>query len=330
MVPLRSGSAVIGTPRGGQPARRHSPLRPRRRPAARDRRRARRGRGGELPAGRPAAASTPTTTRSPGCPTGAGSLAALDEAVKVRAPGEVVAVLLFDVDGLRDGQRVARATRPATRCSSRWPAGCARSPRRPRWSAGSAATSSWSTLRLPRTPRRPCELAAELREQTARPDGRSTRSPSTSTPPSAWPSTPTTAADPETLLQRADLAAHAAKAVPCGVQLFNPALESRSVRRLGLAADLRRALDDGELEVYFQPKVTLRDRRLVGVECLARWEHPAHGAVAPEDFVAVAEHTGQLRPAHRGGAARGPAARPGAGPTPAGRSPSRSTSPPAR
>ncbi|MEU7865059.1 EAL domain-containing protein, partial [Nonomuraea sp. NPDC049141] len=42
------------------------------------------------------------------------------------------------------------------------------------------------------------------------------------------------------------------------------------------------------------PKVTLRDRRLVGVECLARWEHPAHGTVAPEDFVAVAEHTGQL------------------------------------
>jgi EAL domain-containing protein (putative c-di-GMP-specific phosphodiesterase class I) len=40
--------------------------------------------------------------------------------------------------------------------------------------------------------------------------------------------------------------------------------------------------------------VTLGDRRLVGVECLARWEHPAHGPVAPEDFVAVAEHTGQV------------------------------------
>ena len=82
--------------------------------------------------------------------------------------------------------------------------------------------------------------------------------------------------------------------MPGSVQLFNPALESRSLRRLGLAGDLRRALDQDELEVYFQPKVTLRDRRLVGVECLARWEHPAHGTVAPEDFVAVAEHTGQL------------------------------------
>ncbi|SIQ13570.1 EAL domain, c-di-GMP-specific phosphodiesterase class I (or its enzymatically inactive variant) [Micromonospora avicenniae] len=100
--------------------------------------------------------------------------------------------------------------------------------------------------------------------------------------------------DAATLLQRVDLAANAAKAVPGSVQLFNPALESRSLRRLGLAGDLRRALDEGKLEVYFQPKVTLRDRRLVGVECLARWEHPTHGTVAPEDFVAVAEHTGQL------------------------------------
>lgn len=100
--------------------------------------------------------------------------------------------------------------------------------------------------------------------------------------------------DAVALLQRVDLAATAAKSVPGSVQLYSPALESRSLRRLGLAGDLQRALDEGELEVYFQPKVTLRDRRLVGVECLARWEHPAHGSVAPDDFVAVAEHTGQL------------------------------------
>jgi EAL domain-containing protein (putative c-di-GMP-specific phosphodiesterase class I) len=100
--------------------------------------------------------------------------------------------------------------------------------------------------------------------------------------------------DPEALLRRAELAANAAKVVPYGVQLFHPALESRAVRRLGLAGDLRRALEKGELEVYFQPKVTISDRHLVGVECLARWSHPAHGEVAPEDFIAVAEHTGQL------------------------------------
>jgi diguanylate cyclase (GGDEF)-like protein len=98
---------------------------------------------------------------------------------------------------------------------------------------------------------------------------------------------------PETLLQRADVATQVAK-VRGSVQLFNAGLESRSVRRLGLASDLRTALETGEIEVFFQPKVRLRDRTVVGVECLARWEHPVHGSVAPEDFVAVAEHTGQL------------------------------------
>jgi predicted signal transduction protein with EAL and GGDEF domain len=100
--------------------------------------------------------------------------------------------------------------------------------------------------------------------------------------------------DPEALLQRADVATIAAKSTESAVQLFNLGLESRSVRRLGLAGDLRRAIDAGELEVYFQPKIHIQRQELVGVECLARWKHPAHGWVAPEDFVAVAEHTGQL------------------------------------
>jgi diguanylate cyclase (GGDEF)-like protein len=99
--------------------------------------------------------------------------------------------------------------------------------------------------------------------------------------------------DPELLLQRADVATHAAK-VTAGSQTYNAGLESRSVRRLGLAADLRRGLASNEIEVYFQPKVALADRRVVGVECLARWEHPVYGPVSPEDFVAVAEHTGQI------------------------------------
>ncbi|GAA3449995.1 putative bifunctional diguanylate cyclase/phosphodiesterase [Dactylosporangium matsuzakiense] len=99
--------------------------------------------------------------------------------------------------------------------------------------------------------------------------------------------------DAEELLQRAHVATHVAKSRGI-VQVFNAGLQSRAVRRVGLAADLRTALAGGELEVYFQPKVALSDRRLVGVECLARWEHPVHGQVAPPDFVAVAEHTGQL------------------------------------
>jgi predicted signal transduction protein with EAL and GGDEF domain len=101
-------------------------------------------------------------------------------------------------------------------------------------------------------------------------------------------------ADSAALLQRAELATRAAKVRHSAVQLFSAGLESRSVRRVGLAGELRRALDADELRVYFQPKVGLRDRRLVGVECLARWDHPVHGPVAPEEFVEVAENAGQL------------------------------------
>ena len=96
------------------------------------------------------------------------------------------------------------------------------------------------------------------------------------------------------MLKRADLAAQTAKQLASPVQLFHPSLQARSTHRLGLAAQLRRALETGEIEVYFQPKVALPDRRVVGVECLARWDHPTHGQVPPMEFVAVAEHTGQL------------------------------------
>ncbi|WP_155374067.1 putative bifunctional diguanylate cyclase/phosphodiesterase [Catellatospora vulcania] len=216
---------------------------------------------------------------------------ALEEAVRVRAPGEVVAVLMFDVDGLRDvndslGQSAGDqllaevATRLRTLSS-------------PAALVGRVGGDEFVvTLRLPNA-EAALQLAAELRSQMQNPMtfGSLTLDVDTAVGISLHPEH---GSDPATLLQRADVATHSAKALAGGVQLFDLALESRSVRRLGLAGDLRRALDNDELEVYFQPKVNLRDRRLVGVECLARWEHPTHGAVQPEDFVAVAEHTGQL------------------------------------
>ncbi|MEV4415402.1 sensor domain-containing phosphodiesterase [Catellatospora sp. NPDC049609] len=216
---------------------------------------------------------------------------ALEEAVRVRAPGEVVAVLMFDVDGLRDvndslghaaGDQLLAEV--ATRLRSQSP---------PAALVGRVGGDEFVvTLRLPNA-EAALELAADLRRrlQDRMTFGSLTLDVDTAVGVSMHPEH---GSDPATLIQRADVATHAAKSLAGGVQLFDLALESRSVRRLGLAGDLRRALDNGELEVYFQPKVTLRDRRLVGVECLARWEHPTHGAVQPEDFVAVAEHTGQL------------------------------------
>ncbi|KKK05312.1 bifunctional diguanylate cyclase/phosphodiesterase [Micromonospora sp. HK10] len=217
--------------------------------------------------------------------------AAVVEAVKIAAPGEVVALLLFDVDRLRQvneslghaaGDKVL--VEVAERLRTCVPSSAL---------VGRAGGDEFLvTLRL-ESAEAALELAGQLREQIRDEMvfDALTLDVDTAVGVAVHPDH---GSDAVTLLQRVDLAATAAKSVPGSVQLYNPALESRSLRRLGLAADLRRALDDGELEVYFQPKVTLRDRRLVGVECLARWEHPAHGTVAPEDFVAVAEHTGQL------------------------------------
>ncbi|MEW2381140.1 bifunctional diguanylate cyclase/phosphodiesterase [Micromonospora sp. NPDC047707] len=217
--------------------------------------------------------------------------AALDEAVKIRAPGEVVALLLFDVERLRQVNESlghAAGDKVLVEVADRLRA-CAPSSAL----VGRAGGDEFLvTLRL-ESADAALEMAARMRDQIR--DQMMFDALTLDVDTAVGVAVhPDHGSDAAILLQRVDLAATAAKSVPGSVQLFNAALESRSLRRLGLAGDLRRALDDGELEVYFQPKVTLRDRRLVGVECLARWDDPAHGTVSPEDFVAVAEHTGQL------------------------------------
>jgi diguanylate cyclase (GGDEF)-like protein len=216
---------------------------------------------------------------------------ALAESVKVRAEDDVVAVLLFDVDGQRDvNESMGHTAGDKLLCEVA---------ERLRGIAGPGALVGRIggdefvvTLRAEGVDAT-VELATQMRERLRGPltVGALTLDLDTSVGVAVYPDH---GADPEVLIQRAELAANAAKVLPYGVQLFHPALESRAVRRLGIAADLRKALDHDELDVYFQPKVTLADRHLVGVECLARWTHPAHGEVDPEDFVAVAEHTGQL------------------------------------
>jgi diguanylate cyclase (GGDEF)-like protein len=67
-------------------------------------------------------------------------------------------------------------------------------------------------------------------------------------------------------------------------------------RRLGAEQALRRALDEGELRVHFQPKVSLRTRRPMGAEALVRWQHPERGLVPPGEFVPIAEETGLVCP----------------------------------
>ncbi|MGC5028952.1 putative bifunctional diguanylate cyclase/phosphodiesterase [Micromonospora sp. DT229] len=218
-------------------------------------------------------------------------LGALAEAVRIRAPGEVVALLLFDVDRLRQVNESlghAAGDKVLTEVANRL-RGCVPSAAL----VGRAGGDEFLvTLRL-ESAEAAVELAGQVREQIRDEMVFDALTLDVDTAVGVVVH-PDHGSDPATLLQRVDVAASAAKSVPGSVQLYNPALESRSLRRLGLAGDLRSALDNGALEIYYQPKVTLRDRRLVGVECLARWEHPTHGTVSPADFVAVAEHTGQL------------------------------------
>lgn len=98
--------------------------------------------------------------------------------------------------------------------------------------------------------------------------------------------------DEESLTRNANAAAGAAKqAGGHRVQVYNSALERSSRARLELAADLRRAVENGGLALAFQPQVDLRQRRLAGFEVLVRWQHPQRGWISPAEFIPIAEES---------------------------------------
>ena len=106
---------------------------------------------------------------------------------------------------------------------------------------------------------------------------------------------PEHAPDFELLHQRADVAMYLAKETRSGVEVYAADKDHNSAERLSLLGDLRRAVDRGELELFFQPKVALGDRRLVGMEALVRWRHPKHGLIAPDVFLPLAEQSYLMR-----------------------------------
>ena len=108
----------------------------------------------------------------------------------------------------------------------------------------------------------------------------------------SWPLHADTA---EVLLNRAEIAMHAAKSGTQGVMVFEPALDSSSSQNLSLLSDLREALQQGHLHLYLQPKVDTRSGDVVGAEALVRWLHPDRGMIAPVHFIPFAEQTGFVR-----------------------------------
>lgn len=102
--------------------------------------------------------------------------------------------------------------------------------------------------------------------------------------------------NPEDILRDADTAMYRAKARGRACyEVFDKFMHARAVALLQLENDLRRAVERKEFEVYYQPIVSIKDdSRISGFEALVRWHHPERGLISPQDFISVAEDTGQI------------------------------------
>ena len=103
--------------------------------------------------------------------------------------------------------------------------------------------------------------------------------------------------DPESVLRDADAAMYRAKDRGGDRhEVFDGALRERLLQRLGIEEGLRNAVERGELRLYYQPEMSLRNGETTGVEALLRWEHPERGLLAPGEFLPVADETGLIVP----------------------------------
>jgi diguanylate cyclase (GGDEF)-like protein/PAS domain S-box-containing protein len=102
--------------------------------------------------------------------------------------------------------------------------------------------------------------------------------------------------DPSTLLRRADVAMYVAKRSGGGYAVYAPEQEAQTLRRSGLAGELRRSIPQGELVLHYQPQVTLATGAIHSVEALVRWNHPREGLMPPDRFISMAEETGIIHP----------------------------------
>ena len=104
-------------------------------------------------------------------------------------------------------------------------------------------------------------------------------------------------AQPEEVLRNADLAmAHAKELGKARFELFSPYMREQALTRLELETDLRHAIERRELELYYQPIVSLPAEQITGFEALLRWHHPTRGLVSPLAFIAIAEEIGLIIP----------------------------------
>jgi len=97
------------------------------------------------------------------------------------------------------------------------------------------------------------------------------------------------------LLRRAEVALAAALTAETRSGVYRPETDPHRPERLSLMSDLRAGLTRGEFQLLYQPKLDLKLGRITGAEALVRWNHPTRGEVMPDDFIALAEETGNIQ-----------------------------------
>ena len=103
--------------------------------------------------------------------------------------------------------------------------------------------------------------------------------------------------DARSLLKNADIAMYRAKADGKNTfHFYAPSKNIHTIERLALESQMRRAIDNGEFTLHYQPKIELTTGRITGVEALVRWQHPEHGLLAPARFIPLAEETRLIIP----------------------------------
>ena len=106
---------------------------------------------------------------------------------------------------------------------------------------------------------------------------------------------PSHAIDAESLIICADTAMHEAKQKRSGWSMFSESNKKCGRQRLKLRADLDNALSDRQIKLHYQPKVSLKNGHIIGVEALARWHHPTDGLLAPIHFIDLIEQSGRVQ-----------------------------------
>ena len=101
--------------------------------------------------------------------------------------------------------------------------------------------------------------------------------------------------DVDSIMQRADIAMYAAKKNNHGYAVYSPELDEHSPKRLTLMGELRQAIENNDLVLYYQPQIEIKTNKIVGVEALVRWQHQEHGLIPPDEFIPLAERTGLIR-----------------------------------